>query len=502
MVEAVFDLKERPGLAESLAERGIECDGELLVKRVVARSGKNRVFINGGLSTLAILAEISRELVNIYGQHESQTLLKPENHLALLDGFAGFVPLRESFSALYADYRDVAAAIRKLEEGEREAARRIDLLSFQVNEIAETGLSPGEDAELEAERRLLANADRLLTGSRSAYDLLYDGESSVTGLLGRAVRQVRDLLPADDSLAPLAESLDSCAIQLEDAAFTLRDYASNMEADPQRLEAVDERLELIRRLKKKYAPTIEEILAFGDEADRELATLTNSEQAKGELQAKLTSLRKEMERAGSELSKARHDASARMKEAMEAEIRGLAMPHARFDIQLEPLAEPKSSGMERAEFLFSPNPGESAKPLSKIASGGELSRLMLALKQIHPESDVPTLVFDEVDTGIGGAVSALVGEKLRRVAAGQQVLCITHLPQVAAFAHRQYRVEKRVEDGRTATSVVMLEGEERVREMARMLGGTKITDTTLEHAREMIAHGKESNGSQGADQRR
>jgi DNA repair protein RecN (Recombination protein N) len=255
------------------------------------------------------------------------------------------------------------------------------------------------------------------------------------------------------------------------------------------LERVEERLDLIRRLKKKYAPTLEEIIAYGEEAGREMESLENRERSRDELDAALARLRKELEAKGAELTTKRRAAANELKAAMEREIHQLAMKHALFEVAFEEFPEPRATGLERAEFLFSPNPGEAPKSLSKIASGGELSRLMLALKQIHPESDVPTLIFDEVDTGIGGATSALVGEKLKRVSRGQQVLCITHLPQVAAFADHHYQVEKRVEGGRTATAVTPLEGEARVAEMARMLGGVTITDRTLEHAREMIAHG-------------
>lgn len=488
-VEAVFVLPEGAPLAARLSEAGIECDGELLVKRVVSRSGRNRVFVGGGLSTLAILADIARELINIYGQHESQTLLRTDNHLTLLDGFGGLLPLREDYMAVYADYRGTLDRIRALEEGEREAARRLDLLVFQSNEVREAALRPGEDEELERERGLLAHGEKLLCASQEAYAALYGDDGAVLDRLAEVKGKVAGITDIDESLAPLLDSLAGAAAQLEDAAFTLRDYASRVEADPARLERVEERLDLIRRLKKKYAPTVEEIIAYGEEVGREMETLVNRERTRGELDAVLARLRKELETKGAELSAKRHAAAKELKKAMEREIHQLAMKHALFEVAFEDLSEPRATGLERVEFLFSPNPGEEPKPLSKIASGGELSRLMLALKQIHPESDVPTLIFDEVDTGIGGATSALVGEKLKRVSRGQQVLCITHLPQVAAFADHHYQVEKRVEGGRTATAVTPLEGEARVSEMARMLGGVTITDRTLEHAREMIMQG-------------
>jgi DNA repair protein RecN (Recombination protein N) len=260
-----------------------------------------------------------------------------------------------------------------------------------------------------------------------------------------------------------------------------------VEADPLRLQAVDDRLHLIGRLKKKYGENIDEILRYKERIDHELAGLAGRGESREELDGRLTGLDERLRTDGANLSALRCEAATALASAMEQELRELAMPHARFQVSFETLTEPRSSGYERAEFLFSPNPGEAPRPLARVASGGELSRLMLALKQVHPESDVPTLVFDEVDTGIGGATSALVGRKLRRVAREQQVLCITHLPQVAACADCHLRVEKRVADGRTATAVVILDQDERVAEIARMLGGEKITDTTLEHARELIA---------------
>jgi len=489
-VEAIFDLSRHPAILAGLAETGVECAGELLVKRVVSRTGRNRVFIGGGLSTIAVLADLASRLINIYGQHESQTLLKPDNHLLLLDGFAGLAPLREEFAALYGAHRQTLAEIRRLDEGEREAARRIDLLAFQSEEIGKAALLPEEEEDLARERQLLVHAEKLLHNSREAFDALYGGDDSILGHLQQVAASVGEIKAIDGSLTELFDLVNGAYLQLEDAALALRDYAARVAADPQRLQALDDRLDLIYRLKKKYAPTVAEIIACKDEIDRELSELVNREEARGELGGKLRELAEQMAARGAELSARRGKAAQALRAAMEGELHDLAMKNALFEVALEKLAEPRGSGMEGAGFLFSPNPGEAPKPLARIASGGELSRLMLALKQVHPESDVPTLVFDEVDAGIGGATSALVGEKLKRVASGQQVLCITHLPQVAAFADHHFRVEKQVEGGRTRTFVTLLEGEERVGEMARMLGGVKVTEKTMEHAREMIEHAR------------
>lgn len=486
VVEALFDLSGQTGIMASLANSGVDCDGELLVKRVVTRSGKNRIYLNGGLSTGSILSGMARLLVNIYGQHESQSLLRPENHLALLDGYGGNGTLQAGVAALYEEYCRTCVEIRQLEDGEREAARRLDLLSFQSAEIAVAELKAGEDEELVRERQLLSHGEKLFQNSHWAFETVYGGDQTILGLLNQVHSRVAVSAAIDDTLLPVVETLQSISIQLEDIGLSLRDYAGKVEADPQRLQAVDDRINLIQTLKKKYAPSVEEIILFKEQVDRELELLLNSEQIKRDLGKTLAEIEKALLVRAAELSAKRHVAALGMKRSMEKELHELAMKNARFEVSLEALPEPKATGGEKVEFLFSSNPGETPKPLSRIASGGELSRLMLALKQVHPESDVPTLIFDEVDSGIGGAVSALVGKKLKRVSLKQQVLCITHLPQVAAFADHHYKVEKMVSGGRTTTQLASLSGEERVAEMARMLGGIKISEKTLEHAREML----------------
>ncbi len=488
-VECLFDLSGAEQVALRLAEAGIDAGGELLVKRTVSRSGRNRVFMNGGPSTLSLLAEISSMLVNIYGQHESQTLLRPENHLYLLDGYGRLGPVRERYRSLHEEYRRTREEILTLEQGEREVSRRIDLLSFQIREIDETALLPGEDAALAEEKQRLVHGERLLRVSRGAYDVLYDGEGALLGSLRRIITDLDDTGKIDAELLPYASRLREAYLQLEDTALSLRDYGAKLEADPDRLREVDDRLDQIRRLERKYAPTIEEILTFRDEVDGELRKLTRRDETLGELQARLGELELSLIEAGGELSRRRAETAKELQAAMERELSGLAMKNACFQVAFFPYDELKAAGMERIEFLFAPNPGEAPKPLARIASGGELSRLMLALKQIHPESDVPTLIFDEVDSGIGGAVSSTVGIKLKRVAGNQQVLCITHLPQVAACADHHFKVEKHTESGRTRTSLEMLSDDMRVHELARMLGGAKLSEKALEHAREMMEDG-------------
>ncbi len=489
-IECLFDISGRDDLRAVLVQGGFPSGDELLVKRVLSRSGKNRIFLNGNLATATLLAAITCRLVAIYGQHESQTLLRPDTHLHLLDGFAGLVPLRERFSALYEEQRALRSALAGLEEGEREACRRADLLTFQSREIGEAAPVPGEDETLEDERRRLLHGEKLIRLSADAYENLYGGSRSLLGVLREIIAGLAEGQRIDGALAPVVSPLNEAYVQLEDVALFLRDYRDGLEVDPDRLRQVGDRLDLLRNLKKKYAPTLAEILRFKEEIDAELAALEHREERQEQLQEQLAGCAAALGDAGAELSRRRHGAAANLQELMEQELADLAMKNARFVVAFSAHAEPGPAGMERVEFLFSSNAGEEPKSLAKIASGGELSRLMLAFKQIHPESDVPTLIFDEVDTGIGGSVSAMVGEKLQRVSRQQQVFCITHLPQVAAFANHHFRVVKETDAGRTRTGLTLLTGEQRVEEVARMLGGAKITATTREHARELIDEGQ------------
>jgi len=485
-VEALFDLSGAPEVVEELAETGINTEGELLVKRTVSRSGRNRVFLNGSLATTTQLASVAARLINIYGQHESQTLLRLANHQELLDGFAGLGPLRTAYGEFYAEHRRTVEALHTLDRDGREAERRLDLLTFQSEEIAAAALMPGEDKTLVRERQLLGHAERLLLGSQDAYQQLYGDDDALLSRLGEVRKSVADCATIDPRLANLEDALNGAALQIEDAALALRDYAARIEADPRRLQAVDDRLDLIRKLERKYAPTIEDILDLKTGIDLEREELLRREENREALERLRDELAQELLRKGEELSGRRREAADRLAKAMTGQLCDLAMKGVLFLAEFQQLVEPGPTGLDRVEFLFSPNPGEPPRPLARIASGGELSRLMLALKQIHPESDVPTLVFDEVDTGIGGAVAALVGEKLQRVSRRQQVLCITHLPQVAAHANQHYLVTKREDGGRTTTTVAQLDSSARVEEIARMLGGMTLTETTRRHAREMI----------------
>ena len=486
VVEALFDLSGAATLQENLNEAGFEAGDELLIKRCLSRSGRNRIYINGSLATLAQLSEFGRTLVTIHGQHESQALLRPEYHLVLLDSFAGTSELRHTFADAFERWRQLGERLVHFDEQGRDAARRIDLLAYQVDEITAAALKPGEEEQLEEHRRLLAHAEQLSSLTGGAYEALYEGDQALLGELKRVVAALREAVTVDPSLGQVHTLLDEGYLQLEDAALQLRDYTSRIESDPEQLRSLEDRLDLLAGLKRKYAPTIEEVMALGESLGAELDELQGRCHSREELEQELAAQRSICDQLGAELSEKRHAATEVLEQQLATEIHQLAMKHAVVKVSFDVYTEPKASGLEKIEFMFSPNPGELPRPLGKVASGGELSRLMLAFKQVLPEGEAPTLVFDEVDTGVGGAVAGMVGRKLKNVAAGQQVFCVTHLPQVAAWATRHIRVEKKIDKGRTSTSVILLDKDGQVQEIARMLAGEQITEAALQHAVEMI----------------
>lgn len=487
VVEAVFDLTDQTGVREHLQAAGFEADDELIVKRCLTRSGRNRVFVNGSLATLAQLSELGRRLVTIHGQHESQALLRPEQHLQLLDSYAGCDKLRQEFAAGFSAWQQLANQQAHFDEQERDTARRLDMVRYQLDELASANLRLGEEEGLLEQRQLLAHAERLASATGGVFEGLYSGDDALLGELRRMVTVIREAAGIDPKLAELAETLDGAYLQMEDAALQLRDYAARIEADPQALQQIDDRLDLIGRLKKKYAPTVTELIALQAGLADELAELEGRSRSREELEQAVATARARMDELGQKLSAVRHKAADKLAQALSDEVHQLAMQHAVVQVAFEALVEPRSYGGERVEFLFSPNPGEAPRPLARVASGGELSRLMLAFKQILPEGEAPSLVFDEVDTGVGGAVAGMIGRKLKNVASAQQVFCITHLPQVAAWATRHLKVEKQVVNGRTVTTVGELEGNGLIDELARMLAGETITDAARMHAKELIA---------------
>lgn len=486
VVEALFDLSGATEVCQRLREAGLDNDTELVLRCTISRAGKNRVFINGALSTKGQLAELVANLINIYGQHESQTLLKTENHLYLLDAFGQLSQLREQFAALYIRVTALKVELERLRQGERDVAHRLDLLLFQVDELRKAELRAGEEAELAEQRQVLAHAERLQTTTYGAYEQLYGGDNALVGHLGKIQQALSELSIIDPVLLSTAQALQDAYYQVDDAATTLRDYASRVQADPEQLYQIDERLALLSRLKKKFGSTVEEMVAYQQSIETELASLQTAPEQLVRQEEAYQARQRELMACGEELRRARLAAAEGLQTALATEVHELSMPHARFSVVVEPLTEPRQIGMDRVEFLFSPNPGETVRPLAKIASGGELSRIMLAMKQVLPEHGVPTLIFDEVDTGISGAVSEQVGRKLKRVAADQQVLCITHLPQVAAWADHHLQVAKVITDGRTSTQVMELDDTSRIEELARMLAGSTVTDSARQHAQELL----------------
>jgi DNA repair protein RecN (Recombination protein N) len=490
VVEALFDLSTANNLRAALAESGFDNGDELLVRRVLSLSGKNRIYVNGTLATAAQLQAWLTQVVAIYGQHEQFALARSETHGQLLDSYAGILTELAAYRRLYEQIRKLRDELVRLDRAEQERQQRLDLLAYQQQEIAAAELHPGEDEKLLSERTLLQHAEKLAGIAGGGYDDLYAKEGAICETLARLSSQLSEGAAIDPHLTPLAEAVQSAFYALEDSATQLRDYAEQIAFDAARMEEIETRLDLIHRLKRKYGTTIETILDHYAAITAEFGELSNLEATRdaGEKQLKEDEIA--LLQLGAGLTQARTAAALRLQHGVEAELRDLAMPKARFSVALTALPAPGSCGCEKIEFLLQANPGEVARPLAKVASGGELSRLMLAIQRTAPAgAEVATLIFDEVDAGIGGAAATAVGEKLRAVAMGRQVLCITHLPQVAAFAHQHYQVGKEeTANARTITTVRLLAAEEQVNEIARMLGGAKITDSTTAHARELIRH--------------
>jgi len=494
-VEAVFEVEDAAALLE---ERGLSSDGdEVVIRRELQASGKGRATINGALVPVSLLRDLAPRLTVIHGQHEPQGLLDPSTHVDLLDHFAGADdgrPLAEFFR----DLRAAETALERLRGDRREAERRREMLEFQAGEIERAGLVAGEEEALRVEKARQANAGRLAALSGEAYGLLYDDEGAALSRLGLVFRRVEDLAAIDPSFRVFLDARAEALAPLEDLALRLRDYKEQLEVSPGRLDEIEGRLATVERLKKKYGATAEEVLAFGERCRRELDLLASPEEQERTLEARRERLGASYLERARALSKRRRAAALELRKRVQAELAQLAMEKTRFEVAFTP-ADPEAAvdpaewterGLERAEFLLSPNPGEELRPLARIASGGELSRIMLGLKSVV-RSDAPglTLVFDEVDAGIGGRVAEVVGRKLKAVAVRQQVLCVTHLPQIAALADHHLAVRKKVDKGRTVTLVEPLADDAQVEEVARMLGGETITSTARQHAREMLKQG-------------
>lgn len=506
ILEGAF-LATAPAVQERLAALDVQAgdgDDTVILVREISAAGRSKCRINGRLANVSALAEIGKVLVDIHGQHDHQSLFHPSSHLDLLDALGGeaILGLREQVSRLVEERDGLLQEIERLREGERERARLEDLLTYQIQEIAAAQLSPGEDAELEAERARLAHVERIVDGVRQSYGEVYEGgpgARSAVDLAGSALERLQGLVEYDPQLAPLVEALEQAVVSMQEVAHDLRRYLGQLAADPERLSQVESRLEEINRLKRKYGATVEEILAFAQDAQAELDALTSSEERLLELERRLASVEKELSQAAQSLSKARRKAAAGIEASVSERLRALAMPHARFEVAFSVQEDPQGveidgrrlfvgrRGVDRVEFLFSANPGEEPRPLAKIASGGEMSRVALAIKATLAAVDpAATLIFDEVDAGIGGETAERVADALVELARTHQVLVVTHLAQIAARADRHLAVSKDAEGDRTTVSVRQLEGEERVWEIARMLDG-RSTPTSFDHAKALLA---------------
>jgi DNA repair protein RecN (Recombination protein N) len=504
-IEAVFDAPRKSPVAALLQEHGIALeDGVLVVRRELVRGGRGRVFLNDANATLALLEKLGDALVEVHGQHEHQALLRPGRHLDLLDAFAGLGILRDRLRQRHDEWKSVSAELEALRATARTQAARTVECQEAMAEIDAARLRAGEEDELRDVRRRLMNAERLAEGANAAYRELYDDQSSAVERAGRVATLLREMARIDPTAGATLQALDTALVHLDETARALRAYKDGVVSDPPRLEAIERRLDEIGRLKRKYGESVDAVLAHRAKVEADLASLARVGEDEGRLSERAERLRTELVTRAADLAERREQAVTRLETAVVAELSALDLESAVFRVRLareragtgELGVGPEGwrlgpRGVDQAEFLFSGNAGEDARPLGRVASGGELSRTMLALKVVLAATDaVPVLIFDEVDVGIGGKTADTVGKKLRQVARARQVLCVTHLPQIAAYADQHFRVETREEEGRTATTVAALVKGDRVREVARMLGGESVTDTSLRHALELITQAR------------
>jgi DNA repair protein RecN (Recombination protein N) len=488
-VAGIFDVRDHAPIRRLLEPAGLEAeDGELLIEREILAGGKSRAFVGSRPVAAALLKELAPYLADIHGQHDQQLLFQSEAQRDMLDAFGGHRELLDRIAAIYSQWRAVAAELEELEATEQAKLRLLDLWSFQRKEIEGAALEPGEDAALENERRVLQNVQRLQESAAAAYEAVYDSPESALSHARVAARRLEELCRIDSSLEGLKEHLKSADLSLQEVSYALRDYLSRLEANPGRLEEVETRLAAVDRLKRKYGGSIAEILAFLEETRKQIAGVENAGEHMEKLRKERQRLGGEFEKASAELTGRRTAAARRLEKRVETELEQLAMERTCFRVQISQSGW-SAAGADRVDFLVSPNVGEEPRPLEKVASGGEISRIALALKTCLAGPRSPhlrTLIFDEVDAGVGGAAAEGVGRRLKKLAAANQVLCVTHLPQIASFADHHYRVEKRESKGRTVAVVEELDSEARTREIGRMLSGQKLTPEALKHAERLI----------------
>ncbi|HEX4168939.1 MAG TPA: DNA repair protein RecN [Bryobacteraceae bacterium] len=494
-VSGIFSLEMSPAVISLLAEAGIDkaSDEELIVEREITTAGKSRAFVGNRPVTTAFLRQLAPALGDIHGQNEQQILFTRQAQRSLLDDYARAAGLRAEVGVLFSEWRDAGAKLEELDRNEQEKLRLLDLWSFQRKEIEGVQPKAGEDTQLETERKVLQNVTKLQETATAAFDSLYDAPQSAATLIRQTLKRLDELTRIDETLNETAATLKQASVLVEEAAYTLRDYLGKLEGDPQRLEDVESRLAAIDRLKRKYGRTIEEIAGFLDDVVRRMNEVENAAEYRAALAAKRDEIAQRYEEAAARLSDLRASAAVRLSKAAEAELKSLMMEGTRFQILLEK-AGWTANGIDEATFLVSPNRGEELKTMERIASGGELSRIALALKTAMGEREhrenVGTLVFDEVDAGVGGAAAAAVGKRLKMLSRANQVICVTHLAQIAGFADHHYAVSKRERKGRITTQVDELNAEERAREIGRMLSGEKITAEALRQAEQLIQAGR------------
>ena len=491
-VEALFSVQSQ-ALTEKLAENGIvpEEDGTLLITRTLSEAGKSVCRINGSTVTVGMLKEIAEDMIDIYGQHEHQSLLNPVKHIRLLDRFcgAGFGEAREEYKNSRQRLKDLEKQLTILIGDESQREQRMDMLLFQKEEIEAAELQEGEEDALLEQKKRLSSMERLIRLTGESVTLLYDGDDrapSACDQLGDALAKLQEAAEYDAALSPLADALADGYAAVEDCARELKREAEKQEADPEELERIEERLQLFYKLKRKYGGSIEAVLEFYEKAVQELEFLSNSSEKAAELSAKKAAEEKRLSALAETLTARRRATAEQVEEQIETALHDMEMKHARFHIQIEEKADWGADGKDKVEFLISANAGEPLKPLAKIASGGEMSRVMLALKTVLVDADeIGTFIFDEIDTGVSGRTARRVGEKMRFLGGKRQLLCITHLPQIAAMADNHFLIEKESDAGETVTRVTALDEEGAVREVARLMND--VTETTLAAARELLA---------------
>lgn len=492
-VSAMFDAsKLSQDSLKMLSELGIEAEGELIINRVVSSVGKSRLNVNCTPVTTAWLKNFSEKIIDIASQHEFQFLLEPANHARLLDEFGGYANLLEDYLGAHKNWQIAEGELKKLKMDKQQAGERLDFLRYQLNELEAAALGPGEDVEIDALRRRLKNASVLESKIGAAEALLYSASPSALGQLDAAISNAAQCVESDSVADGWRKSLSSARAEVEDVARDMKKYISSLGAESANLEEVEERFHLVKGLLKKYGPTMDDCIKRQEQIAAEINSIENYDEVLAEKEKKLAEAALKRREVGKTLASERKKVAKRMSQAIAVELSDLGMPKVKFSVAIKDLEEVmwNSEGPVSCEFLFSPNVGEPLRALTRIASGGELSRVMLALKGALAKKVKMqgVSVFDEVDSGIGGAVASVVGKKLKNLAATRQVVCITHLPQVAVFADVHMKILKQVQYGRTVTRVESLSKEDRVNEVARMLGGLNVSATTVAHAKEMLAH--------------